>query len=70
MDAHIFLIEDESHELPTEGPVGMPIVTRHLQCMTCNQWAFLVQASGIDDGTWVKFQEDVSPAGSHEGTVS
>ena len=55
MDVHISLTEGQAHEYPTNGPELVPIIAMHLQCLTCDGWPFLGLASGINDGTWLKF---------------
>jgi hypothetical protein len=56
MDIHISMIEAEAHDHPTDGPQGVPTVSINLQCLDCGGWAFLALASGMDDGTWLKFR--------------
>ena len=56
MEFHMQLLEGIGHEYPTERPSGVTCMSCNFQCLACHKWAMLGITSGLNEGSWMRFE--------------
>ena len=57
------LLEGSGHEYPTDRPSGGTYMNCTFQCLACHKWTVLGITSGLDDGSWMRFEATSSSHG-------
>lgn len=50
------LLTGQSDQSAGDPHEGVPRLVLHLQCLRCNGWAWIAMCSGVDDGSWLRFE--------------